>query len=172
MFFYFDGKLYNDTYENVHVLIYYSFCILRKSSILHGIFFKASFGSIVQGVASRDPVVFFLSFFFFLKIIFLYFFRGRRKGGGREKHQCARKTLISCLSHTSNQGPACNQACALTRNRADDLSLCGGDTQPTEPHQSGPVVFFFFPYFHKHTYNISVGVLNLNVRLSSVLVCF
>ena len=49
-FFIFNDKPYNDTHEKFRVFDQNSFYILRKSSFLHDISLKASFGSIVQGV--------------------------------------------------------------------------------------------------------------------------
>ena len=63
----------------------------------------------------------------FLDFIYL-FSEGGAKGGQREgeKHQCVRETLISCLSYAPQPGHGpTTQACALTRNRTSDLSLCG-----------------------------------------------
>ena len=42
-----------------------------------------------------------------------------------EKHQCQRETWIHCLSYMPQpQTKRTTQACALTRNRTGDLSLC------------------------------------------------
>lgn len=56
--FYFNDRLYNGTYEKLRVLDQCCFYILRKS-FLHGISLRSQFGSIVQGVAFRDPMVLF-----------------------------------------------------------------------------------------------------------------
>ena len=57
--------------------------------------------------------------FFFLKILFIYLFIVRERGG-RDREEEKHQSVASCL--TGDQ-PA-TQACALTGNRTDDLSLC------------------------------------------------
>ena len=63
----------------------------------------------------------------FFLILFIYIFRERGRKGEREgkKHQRERKTLISCLSYIPWLGnKPTTQACALTKNRTGNLSLC------------------------------------------------
>ena len=67
---------------------------------------------------------------FFFKILFIYF---REREGKRN-----RETLIGCLLYLPQPGTKpSTKACALTGSRTGDL-LLQDDTQPTEPHQSGP----------------------------------
>ena len=63
--------------------------------------------------------------------IFLEKDRGREGEREKEKHQCEREALISCLSYTPSSGtePA-TQAGALTGNWTRDLSLCRVTSNP------------------------------------------
>ena len=67
----------------------------------------------------------FLSFFLFF-CFFIERERGREGKREGENHQCERETSISCLSYAPCLGtkPA-TWACAPTRKRTGNLSLCG-----------------------------------------------
>ena len=92
----------------------------------------------------KNRISFFLNLMGFLKD-FIYLFLDRGKGGRKrgEKHRLGR-VLTSCLLYVPRLGTeTTTQACALTRDQTSDLLLCRkDDTQPTEPHGSGPNGFF------------------------------
>ena len=59
--------------------------------------------------------------------LYLFIFRERGREGGREgkKQQCARNTLIGCLSYTPNWGTwPTTLGCAVTGNQTCSLSVC------------------------------------------------
>ena len=79
------------------------------------------------------------------KSLFIFRERGRDEEREGQKHQCARETLISCLSHTRWQGtwPA-TQACALTGNQTGDLSVYRLAFNPLSHNSQGKNRQIFF----------------------------
>ena len=57
----------------------------------------------------------------------------KREGRQREKHQCEREALTSCLPY-----------CAVTGNRTRNLLVYGMTLQPNEPLGQGPVIHFLY----------------------------
>ena len=76
---------------------------------------------------------------FFLRFSSFIFREGRE--GERGKHPCARETLIGCLPHVPNQGPA-TRACVLTRNQTNNHLLCR--IMPNQLCHTGQGFAFFF----------------------------
>ena len=88
---------------------------------------------------------------FFFLFLFLIF-RERRREGKREgeKHQCKIETSIGCVLYVSWLGAELTtQACALTRNRTGDLSLCGTTTNQLSHTSKGSnsIILFKVVYY-------------------------
>ena len=94
------------------------------------------------------PQFHFISLLLFL-FIYLFIFILERGGGGgrkRERKTLTWETSIGCLPNTPWPGtkPA-TQACALTRNRTGDLSVCR--MMPNQLSHTGQGHFISFIYF-------------------------
>ena len=62
-----------------------------------------------------------------------------------ESHRCERETSIDCLLHAPQLGTKpTTQACAPNRNGTSDLSICGTNAQPPEPHWPLQYVFYIY----------------------------
>ena len=62
----------------------------------------------------------------------------------REKHQCGRERLISCLPYAPLLGTEpITSVCALTRNRTHNLLVFRKTLQPTEPPGQGQWCFTY-----------------------------
>ena len=80
--------------------------------------------------------------FFILTEDMLIDFREQAREAEREgeKRQCERETSTGCLIHPDRGAKPATQACALTGNQTDDLSMYR--MTPTEPHHPGLLLMF------------------------------
>ena len=78
---------------------------------------------------------------FFKKILFIFRERGREGEREGEKHQCV---VASCTPPNQGPGPR-TQACALTGNQTNNLSVCRLVLNPLS-HNSQSSNFVFYTY--------------------------
>ena len=79
--------------------------------------------------------------------IFIYFYRGGREGERKgEKHSCPRETLIHCLSQAPNLGPGGQPRHVPWPRIKQVTSVLQDEDQPSEPHQPGLSLWFWFAF--------------------------
>ena len=78
----------------------------------------------------------------FLKFYYLFLERGEGREKEVEKHVCAGEILMGCLSHAPQLGTwPTTKACALTRNRTSEISVCRTMHNPPSHTSQGSFSF-------------------------------